>query len=408
MFASARLCSLAAAVAASVVLWTATTMAQAPTSIVSLDGDLAPFLDRFQLPAVAAAVAKNGKILAAGAVGMRRLGTNMPVTINDRFHIGSDTKAMTSLLAAMLVEEGKLRWNTTVGEIYPELVDKMSKGVKDITLEQLLSHISGIPGDSMEHVPLISFSVTDEAGNLDAMRYTLVTRLVPLPLHGAPGERFEYSNLGYTLAGAIMERVTGKTWEELVAARIFDALKLTSAGFGPQASLGRVDAPLGHAADKNGRMQAFLAGPWGDNPLVIGPAGLAHMSVLDFATWAAWNAAEGKYGPPLAKPETIRKMHTKVVDMPPKPDAPVGTPSSGGYGLGWGTVSLPFAPEPLVFHGGSNNMNLAYIVLQPSQELGLVTMTNISGPKANDALMAITELLYKRFSTADQSRAAKP
>jgi CubicO group peptidase (beta-lactamase class C family) len=384
----ARACSLAAAVAASAVLWTAPTMAQAPPNVVSLDGELLPYLLRFELPAVAAAVVKNGKIVAAGAVGTRRLGTDTPVTINDRFHIGSDTKAMTSLLAGMLVEEGKLRWNTTVGEIYPELVDKMSKGVKDITLEQLLSHTSGIP----------------EAVNLDGMRYTLVTRLLPLALHAQPGERFEYSNLGYTLAGAIMERVTGKTWEELVVARIFDPLKLTSAGFGAQSSLGRVDAPLGHAPDKDGKLQAFLAGPWGDNPLVIGPAGLAHMSVLDFATWAAWNAAEGRYGPPLAKPETIAKLQAKVVDMPPKPDAPVGTPSSGGYGLGWGTVSLPFAPEPLVFHGGSNNMNLAYIVLQPKQELGVVTMTNISGPKANDALMAITELLYKRFG-ADQTRA---
>jgi CubicO group peptidase (beta-lactamase class C family) len=403
-----RAWSLAAAMAASTVLWTASAMAQLPPNVVSLDSDLLPYLLRFDLPAVAAAVVKNGKILAAGAVGTRRLGTDTPVTVNDRFHIGSDTKAMTSLLAGMLVEEGKLRWNTTVGEIYPELVEKMSKGVKDITLEQLLSHTSGIAGDSMEHVPLISYSVTDEAANLDGMRYTLVTRLLPLALHAEPGERFEYSNLGYTLAGAMMERVTGKTWEELVVARIFDPLKLTSAGFGPQSSLGRVDAPLGHAADKSGKMQAFLAGPWGDNPLVIGPAGLAHMSVLDFATWAAWNAAAGRYGPPLAKPETIAKLHTKVVDMPPKPDAPVGTPSSGGYGLGWGTVALPFAPEPLVFHGGSNNMNLAYIVLQPKQELGLVTMTNISGPKANDALMAITEFLYKRFG-ADQARAtSKP
>jgi CubicO group peptidase (beta-lactamase class C family) len=387
--------SLAAAMAASMLLWTASAMAQLPPNVVSLDSELLPYLLRFELPAVAAAVVKNGKILAAGAVGTRRLGTDTPVTVNDRFHIGSDTKAMTSLLAGMLVEEGKLRWNTTVGEIYPELVDKMSKGVKEITLEQLLSHTSGIAGDSTEHVPLISYSVTDDAANLDGMRYTLVTRLLPLALHAEPGERFEYSNLGYTLAGAMMERVTGKTWEELVVARIFDPLKLTTA-----------DAPLGHAAGKDGKMQAFLAGPWGDNPLVIGPAGLAHMSVLDFATWAAWNAAAGRYGPPLAKPETIAKLQTKVVDMPPKPDAPVGTPSSGSYGLGWGTVSLPFAPEPLVFHGGSNNMNLAYIVLQPRQELGLVTMTNISGPKANEALMAITELLYKRFG-ADQARATQ-
>ena len=159
----ARARSLVAALAASALLWTAPAMAQVPTNIVSLDSDLLPYLLRFELPAVAAAVVKGGKIVAAGAVGTRRLGTDTPVTINDRFHIGSDTKAMTSLLAGMLVEEGKLRWNTTVGEIYPELVDKMGKGVKDITLEQLLSHTSGIPGDSMEHVPLISSSVTDDA-----------------------------------------------------------------------------------------------------------------------------------------------------------------------------------------------------------------------------------------------------
>ena len=391
--------------ALSTVAWTRTTMAQGQTGIMSLslDSDLAAYLDRFGLPAVAAAVTKNGNIIAAGAAGTRRIGTNTRVTVQDRFHIGSDTKAMTSLLVAMLIEEskdGKLRWNTTVGEIYPELVAKMSPGTKDITLEQLLSHTSGIPGDSNEHIPLISFSVTDDAMNLDGMRAVLVGRLLPLPLAAAPGQRFEYANLGYTLAGAMMEKVTGKTWEELIATRIFDPLKLGSAGFGPQSTMGRVDAPLGHAANKDGKVQAFLAGPWGDNPPIIGPAGTVHMSVLDFATWAGWNATEGRIGPPVVKPETVAKLQRKIVDMPPKPDAPVGTPSSGGYGLGWGTVSLPFSPEPFVFHGGSNNMNLAYILLQPNKQLGLVFMTNISGPKANDALMAIAEALYKRFGQA--------
>jgi CubicO group peptidase (beta-lactamase class C family) len=383
--------------ALSAPLWPRMAMAQGQADMVSLDRELAPYLGRFGLPAAAAAVVKNGRIVAAGVAGTRRIGTDTPVTLQDRFHIGSDTKAMTSLLAAMLVEEGKLRWNTTVGEIYPELVDKMSPGVKDITLEQLLSHISGIPADAESHIPLISFSVTDEQANLDGMRLTLVTRLLPQALQAAPGQRFEYSNLGYTLAGAMMERITGKTWEELIVARIFEPLKLSSAGFGPQSSLGRVDAPLGHAAGKDGKVVAFLAGPSGDNPAIIGPAGTAHMSVLDFATWAAWNATEGRRGPPLVKPETVRKLQTKIVEMPPKPDAPVGTPSSGGYGLGWGMVSLPFSPEPFVFHGGSNNMNLAYIMLQPKKEIGIVAMTNIGGGKANDALMAITEFLYKRF-----------
>src|SRR5258708_9512681 len=109
----ARACSLVAALAASAVLWTAPTMAQAPPNVVSLDGDLLPYLLRFELPAVAAAVVKNGKIVAAGAVGTRRLGTDTPVTINDRFHIRSDTNAMTSLLAVMPVEEGNPRRTTT-------------------------------------------------------------------------------------------------------------------------------------------------------------------------------------------------------------------------------------------------------------------------------------------------------
>ena len=110
-----------------------------------LDADLVPYLSRYGLPALAAAVAKQGKVVAAGVAGVRRVGTTIPVTLHDRFHIGSDTKAMTALLGAMLVEEGKLRWNTTVGEIYPELVSSMAPGTKAITLEQLLSHTSGIP-----------------------------------------------------------------------------------------------------------------------------------------------------------------------------------------------------------------------------------------------------------------------
>jgi CubicO group peptidase (beta-lactamase class C family) len=365
-----------------------------------LESELTPYLARFQLPAVAAAVVKQGRIVALGAVGTRRFGTDAPVTLTDRFHIGSDTKAMTALLGAILVEEGRLNWTTTVGDIYPELIDKMSAGVKDITLEQLLSHMSGIPGDTEEQIPLLGFSVTDERANLDGIRQTLVGKLVAQPLRTPPGVRFEYSNLGYTLAGAMMERVTGQTWEELMVARIFNPLKMTTAGFGAQSTLGRIDAPLGHALDENGHIKAFLAGPWGDNPLVIGPAGTAHMSVIDFATWAAWNAGEGRYGPPLVKPETLRKLHAKVVDMPPRPDAPIGTPGSGGYGLGWGTTFLPFSPEPFLFHGGSNNMNLAYIVLQPKYDVGIVTMTNITGESANDALMAITEALYKRFGPA--------
>ena len=121
---------------------------------VSLDRMLEPVRVRFELPALAAAVVRNGRIVASGAVGTRRAGSVIPVTLDDRFHIGSDTKAMTSLLAAMLVEGGKIRWDSTVAEIFPELVATMDSELKAVTLEQLLSHTSGIPSDNDTHVKL--------------------------------------------------------------------------------------------------------------------------------------------------------------------------------------------------------------------------------------------------------------
>src|SRR5437868_12249238 len=147
---------------------------------------------------------------------------------------------MTALLAAMLVEEGKLRWDSTVGEVFPELRPTMDTGLREVTLEQLLSHTSGIPSDNDAIRKLIVQSFAQEDRNLDELRYWLLTQWSAQPLESKPGERFAYSNLGYTFAGAMIERAGGETWEELVAERVFDPLGLKSAGFGPQSSLGLV------------------------------------------------------------------------------------------------------------------------------------------------------------------------
>jgi CubicO group peptidase (beta-lactamase class C family) len=369
---------------------------------VSLDHDLTPLLQRYELPALAAAVVKHGKVIAAGAVGTRRAGTRTPVTLNDRFHLGSDTKAMTALLAAIMVEEGKLRWDSTVGEVFPELAETMDPGLRRVTLEQLLSHTGGIPSDNAASDELLVKSLLQD-GNLDEMRYWLVKQLVTQPLASQPGSQFAYANMGYVIIGAMIERAGGSTWDELVTERIFIPLGLRTAGLGNQASLGRVDAPLGHTITE-GKVKAFLAGPDGDNPPIIGPAGIAHMSVLDFGRWAGWNAGEGKRGPRLVRPETLKKLHTPVVSMPPKEDAAPGTPSHGRYALGWGEVGVDWAPQPLVYHGGSNGKNLAHIWLDPERDFAMVIVTNIGGPKANEALMALAALLYDRYAGSPRHR----
>ena len=221
---------------------------------------------------------------------------------------------MTSLLAAMMVEEGKLRWDSTMVEVFPELKDKMGPRLRTVTLLQLLSHTSGLPTDNDEVFKVYAEAMMQD-GNLDELRYWVVTQFSKKPLQSDPGKNFAYSNTGYIIVGAMIERVSGRTWDELITERIFKPLKLKTAGLGPQSSFGRIDAPVGHAEIK-GKVKAFLAGPNGDGPIIMGPAGLAHMSVLDFARWAGWNAGEGKRGPALVKPATLKKMHTPVFTMP--------------------------------------------------------------------------------------------
>jgi CubicO group peptidase (beta-lactamase class C family) len=160
-----------------------------------------------------------------------------------------------------------------VSEAFPELAPKMDQAVRGVTLEQLLSHTSGIPSDTEAHEDLIRRSFALEKRNLDELRYWIIERLVPQPLQSDPGTRFAYANMGYILAGAMLERAAGRTWEELITERVFDRMGLKTAGLGPQASLGRVDAPLGHVAREGEPPKAILAGPGGDNPEVMGPAG---------------------------------------------------------------------------------------------------------------------------------------
>jgi len=163
-------------------------------------------------------------VIASGVVGTRRAGQDIPVRIEDRFHIGSNSKAFTSLLAGQFVEEGKLRWDSTLADVFPELKNKMDAEFAKITFQELLSHSGGL-SDGPGILDLISHSYMQD-GNLDEIRYWMVKEIAPKPLDHPRGSKFAYSNFGYTITGAILERTRGKTWEELVNERIIGPLDL--------------------------------------------------------------------------------------------------------------------------------------------------------------------------------------
>ncbi len=361
----------------------------------SLDAMVKADAEQAGFPAMAAAVVVKGKLLAVGTGGTRRVGTVIPLTHNDRFHIGSDTKAMTSLMAAMMVEAGKLRWDSTFEQVFPELAAGMDAGVKRVTLTQLLSHTSGLPSDDADFGELLA-KVALQPGNLNDQRYWMVQQTVTKPLAREPGASFAYSNLGYTMAGAMIERVGEKSWEELIYDRVFTPLKLTTAGIGPQATLGRIDAPLGHVV-VDGKLKAMIGGPEADNPLVISPAGTAHMSVIDFATWGGWMAGLGKRAPFLVKPETMKKLITPVVSMSAASTSSTTVAGAAQYALGWGSTKMAWTDYLVAFHGGSNNMNKAYIWVDTQRDAAIVVMTNVATPNTDDVMQKLAGKLYGSY-----------
>ena len=307
--------------------------APAWTQAQSLDAQIEPVRVKYGLPALAAAVVKKGEIVAAGAVGVRVHGTNMGVTIDDRFHLGSDTKAMTATLAGILVDDGKLRWSSTIGEVLGADVPGMNQKLATITLEQLLSHSSGIPSDTKDMAAAYF--------NTDAFDYNLAAlrlRALAAWRHNEPkepqGSPFQYANFGYIIAGAMIEKAAGVPWEQLIVEKIFAPLGLRTAGLGAQATPGKLDAPVGHQIDEQGKITPMLWGVAADAPPMLGPAGTAHMSILDFAHWAGWNSGQGRRGPAIVTSQTLKLIHAPHVKTPRIENPRPGTPQTGEYAFG--------------------------------------------------------------------------
>ncbi len=352
---------------------------------------------RHDLPALAAAVVKDGRIVASGIAGVRVYHASIPALIDDRFHVGSDTKAMTATLIGMLVEQGKLRWNSSIGEVLGPVVPGLKPRFAAITLEQLLSHTSGLPSDNDELVALYTSPEAYDYTLTEYRRRIIATWGAKHEPRGTEKVQFEYSNFGYIIAGAMIEQAADEPWEHLITTRIFEPLGLKSAGLGPQATLGKWDAPVGHAVDGAGRITPRPWGPSADVPLPMGPAGIAHMSVRDFAVWAGWNAGEGKRGPVIVSSETLKRLHRSHVTMEiadPKP----GTPKSGAYALGWGLAKFDWTPKPVLTHNGSNSMNFALILVDAEIDLAITTMTNFPGQTADRAAVETAEQLYRRYA----------
>jgi CubicO group peptidase (beta-lactamase class C family) len=316
---------------------------------------------KHQLPALAGAIVTGKGLEAIGAVGVRKAGTDVAVTAEDLWHIGSDTKAMTAALIGRLVEQGKLKWETTIEEVFPDLAAPWPPAFKEITLLHLLSHRAGLPAN-------LPWGLMPRTGSVREQRLAALTSAASLKLLSEPGANYLYSNLGYVIAGAVAEKVGEASWEELMKSVIFELLGLKSAGYGGVGTPGEVDQPWGHAADGK---PVGGNGPEMDNPPVVGPAGRVHCSLGDWAVFIADQLRGARGEKALLKPETYQKLHTPLF--------------GGNYALGWVVVEREWGGGPVLTHAGSNTMNYAVAWLAPRRDFAVLVVTNQGGEAAGKA-----------------------
>src|SRR6185436_10651049 len=158
--------------------------------------------ERFGMVAV---VLRGERIIAQGAAGVRKRGTAERITIADRFHLGSCTKAMTATLVAMLVEQGKLNWTTTLGELFADTAKPMHPAWEKVTLRQVLAHRSGLRFEEDGLAQVFNELVRPprvRLGTLPQQRLEIARQALARPPVIPPDTKYWYSNVGYVLAGA--------------------------------------------------------------------------------------------------------------------------------------------------------------------------------------------------------------
>jgi len=250
----------------------------------------------------------DGQIIGPSVSGERKKGSQVPLTIHDRWHIGSVTKSFTSTMIARLVEDGKLEWNSSIEEIFFD-VDELNPQWRSVTLEHLLTHTSG----ASPNFPL-KVKLKKPTEGLDRMRAreSAVVNILKKSPDSTPGSKFLYSNVGYTIAGVIAEKQTGLSWEKLIEQEVFKPLQIQSGGFGhPQDSETELEQPRGHS-----KLLGFTiaAKTQDDNTPIMGPAGAIHLSLQDLLLFANEHLKGRQGRGSLLKTETFQRLHTPSLD----------------------------------------------------------------------------------------------
>jgi CubicO group peptidase (beta-lactamase class C family) len=382
------------------------------------DAQLADVLERIRvannLPALAAVIADTDGVIEMAAVGQRAAGFPEPVSLTDQWHLGSISKPLTATLAARLIEKGVLAWDTTIGDVFPELRNTMEPAYQAVRLDELLHHASGLPRD-LTPEEYLHYAPDIPAR---AQRRGLVAQILALPPANPRGAVL-YSNVGYIVAGAMLEARADMDFEALMTREVFEPLGMERAGFGPPGTPGRRDQPWGHfpalrlpgAADLaegiwGTRATEYIAagqahrGAWqpldpgrpaADNYPFAAASGRVHASLEDMARFAAAHLAASRGDTPFLTAASAGKLHTP--------------PDDSGIALDWAVSTRDWAWGRWLYHSGSTARWYAALTLAPDRGVAIFAAANASGltDEGNRGTDQAAQALIRRMEAAASS-----
>lgn len=327
-------------------------------SIAGLDAVIEQILRAARIPGAAIAVVANGATVIGKGYGYRDLTTRQPVTSATVYPIGSTTKAINATLLGLLVDEGRLTWDSPVQDYLPRFRLRDPIISAQVTVRDLLTMRTGLPRHDWVwiHNPL------SPAEMVERLRY----------LESSAGfrERFQYNNLTVATAGHIAEAITGKTWEELVQQRLFGPLGMSSTGTKAPATDNVI-----LSYHENSHRELVLTKPRTDGG--IAPAGSAiHSTIEDMARWLAFNLNQGRLAEcSLIESKTLAEIHSSYIAVGADPTAPA---PGAAYAMGWFVDTYNGCAR--LSHGGYLRDVNSDVMLFPKEGIGFVSFTNFGPP----------------------------
>ena len=332
-------------------------------SLAGFDQYIAKTMQDWKDPGLAIAVVKNDSIVLMKGYGTRTMGKTEPVDEHTMFAIGSASKAFTATLVAMMVDEGKMRWDDPATTYLPNLEMYDPYVSRELTLRDLLTHRSGLArGDLMWYAT-------------DYNRDEILRRVRFLKPTWSMRSRFGYQNIMYLAAGQSAAHVAGMSWDDLVRTRIFAPLGMTETNTSTRDLQGKSNVSTPHSDVDD----TLMIVPW-HNIDNIGPAGSINSNVSDMIKWVRFQLAQGKVGAKsLVSPSAIGETHTAQMIIPVGADARQVNPFTHleAYGMGW--FLQDYRGRELDQHGGNIDGMSAMVAIMPEEKIGLVILTNANG-----------------------------